>query len=157
VALLVASAIWLAVRWDALSKVTKGNSMNEVDSTGQSLEKQELPNARQWPAALPLTSGLSVLGRLSRVGGTLVVTDDMVVFKPLAHLGRTRSFRLSDIEDVTTYASKPPRLRLTPYQRSPLTLAVSSYRMSSIETIDTSARDDAVTLIKARLEEQKKR
>lgn len=47
------------------------------------------PSARSWKAGLPWSTADSFAGRLSKLGGTLVMTDTEVVFKPPWHLGRT--------------------------------------------------------------------
>jgi len=47
------------------------------------------PSARSWKAGLPWSTADSFAGWLSKLGGTLVLTDTDVVFKPLWHLGLT--------------------------------------------------------------------
>jgi hypothetical protein len=59
-------------------------------------------------AGLPFSSGTSLAGPLTKVGGTLVLSDDAVTFEPLAHLGRARRFELEEIEQIAAYAEKPP-------------------------------------------------
>ena len=107
------------------------------------------PRRTEWVAAIPFSSGTSFAGRLSKLGGTLVLTNDSVVFKPLAHIGRTRIRSLQNLEAVSQFAEKPPRLRLTSTDAKPLTLTVLPRRLTPVWSNDASARDDAVAAIAA--------
>jgi hypothetical protein len=102
----------------------------------------------EWVAGLPFSRGLSLAGRLSKVGGTLMLTDDSLIFRPVGDLGRKRGFLLSEIRDVTAYADRPPRLLITPHSGSPLPLIVLPRRLSTMWA-DSSARDEAVSVIGA--------
>lgn len=99
---------------------------------------------REWVASIPW-------GRFSMLGGTLTLTDDAVTFAPLGGLGRIRRFPLEDIADVSGTADRPPRLRLTTAGGRSLALMVLPARNAPVWTRDTSARDQAVAAIKARL------
>jgi len=107
---------------------------------------------KEWASGIPFSSGTSFAGRLSRLGGTLLLTDNSVVFKPLAHMGLTRTRSLENIETVSAFADKPPRLRLTSRNAKPLVLFVLPRRTTSMWSEDTSARDDAVAAIGAALQ-----
>lgn len=104
---------------------------------------------REWIAGLPWSSDSSFLGRLSKVGGTLALSDDGVTFRPLGGLGRKRELRLGGIADVKAFANKPPRLCITTHDGEKLVLIVVPTRTSSIKSSDTSARDDAIEAIQA--------
>lgn len=107
------------------------------------------PSARSWKAGLPWSTADSFAGRFSKLGGTLVLTDTEVVFKPLRHLGRTRRYRLEDIAAVTPFAERPPRLRIVPRSARPAVFFVLPSRTTSSGSTDTSARDEAVRAIAA--------
>ncbi len=104
---------------------------------------------REWIAAVPFSSGDSLAGRLSKVGGTLQLSNDAVTFKPLAGLGRRKTIALAEIDDVDAYADKPPRLKITPRNGKPLVLMVVPKRSTSIRSMDTGARDAALEAIRA--------
>ncbi len=104
-----------------------------------------------WAAGLPFSTGTSLAGRLCLVGGTLTLTAGEVTFRPLGGLGRVRRFALADIESVTAYATKPPRLRIAPRGGKPVVFMVLPDRSTSVWSTDTSARDDALAAINARL------
>jgi hypothetical protein len=106
----------------------------------------------EWVASLPFSSGTSLAGRISMLGGTLALTDEEVTFTPLAGLGRIRRFALADIERVTAYANKPPRLRIAPKRGRAVVLMVFPSRTTTVWSQDTSARDEAIATINARLE-----
>jgi hypothetical protein len=108
---------------------------------------------REWVAALQFSADLSFAGRLSKLTGTLVLTDDAIVFRPLAGLGRRKEIRLEDIEDVRAFAAKPPRLRVTPRGAKPVMFAIVPKRTTWAWawSEDTSARDTAVAAIRAAL------
>lgn len=101
---------------------------------------------------MPFSEGRSLAGRLSKVGGTLVLTGDAVMFKPVGGLGQARSFPLTDIHEVSAYADRPPRLRVSTRDGRALVLMVLASRAASMWSKDTSARDDAVAKINARLQ-----
>jgi hypothetical protein len=105
----------------------------------------------EWVAAIPVSSGNSFAGRLSALGGTLVLTDDSVVFKPLFRLGIVRRRRLADLEAASPFAEKPARLRLTSRKAKPMVLMVLPHRITPMWSEDASARDDAVAAINAAL------
>ncbi len=103
-------------------------------------------------AAIPFSPGTSFAGRFSTMGGTLVLTDDSVVFKPLFRLGIVRRRMLADLEAASPSAEKPPRLRLTSRQAKPLVLMVLPHRITPMWSEDASARDDAAAAINAALD-----
>ncbi|WP_433788536.1 hypothetical protein [Actinoplanes sp. CA-252034] len=105
----------------------------------------------EWVASIPLSSGKSIAGRLSMLGGTLTLSDEAVTFTPLFGLGRTRRFALSDIRGVEADADRPPRLRLTTQQGRSFVLMVLSQRHTSVWSRDTTARDQAIAAISERL------
>jgi hypothetical protein len=86
---------------------------------------------------------------MSLVGGTLVLTDDALVFKPLAHLGRRKEIALADIENVGSDGDKPPRLRVSVAGRKPLVFLTLPKRGTPVWSADASARDDAIEAIRA--------
>jgi hypothetical protein len=104
----------------------------------------------EWVASIPLSSGRSIAGRFAMLGGTLALTDDEVTFTPLAGLGRTRRFALSDIRSVEAFADRPPRLRLTTMQGRSLVLMVVPHRNSAVWSRDSAARDQAIAAITER-------
>ena len=104
-----------------------------------------------WPASLPFSSGISLAGRLSMLGGTLALTDSEVTFTPLMGLGRIRRFALADFDNVVAYADKPPRLRIALKQGRVAVLMVLASPTEAVWTSDMSARDEAVAAINARL------
>ncbi|MEH0938881.1 hypothetical protein [Micromonospora psammae] len=104
-----------------------------------------------WVASLPFSSGTSLAGRLSMLGGTLALTDEDVTFTPLAGLGRVRRIALTDIESVTAYADRPARLRIATKRNRAVVLMVAPTRKTAVWSQDTSARDDAIAAINARL------
>jgi hypothetical protein len=108
-----------------------------------------VPSEREWIAFIPFSRGSSFLGRLSLVGGTLVLTDDAVLFRPLAKIGRAKEIPLYDVDDVTAFADGSPRLRISARRRKPLVLGVFPTRTTPVWSRDTSARDDAVAAIRA--------
>ena len=109
-------------------------------------------DARQeWIAALPFSSGDSLAGRLSKLGGTLVLSDETLVFKPLGRLGRRKEIRLADIEAVDAFAEKPARLRVSPKNANPMVFAVIPTRGTPAWSDDASARDDAIAAIRSAL------
>lgn len=89
--------------------------------------------------------------RISMLGGTLTLADESLTFTPLAGLGRTRRFALADVGRVTVVADKPPRLQVTTMSGKSMILMVLPSRNTPVWTPDTSARDQAVTEINARL------
>jgi hypothetical protein len=99
------------------------------------------------------SSGASFAGRLSKLGGTLLLTNDSVVFKPLARMGSTRTRSLESLEAVSVLAERPPRLRLTSRDAEPLILIVAPRRATPVWSHDASARDDAVAAIAAAISE----
>jgi hypothetical protein len=104
---------------------------------------------KEWVAALPFSSGTSLAGRLSKLGGTLSLIDDEVVFTPLWGLGRTRRIPLREIDGVTASGDRPPRLRIRLTRGKPVVLLVLPKRSASIRSDDASARDNAVATIEA--------
>ena len=108
---------------------------------------------REWVAAVQFSSELSFVGRLSKLTGTLVLTDHATLFRPLAGLGRRTEIRLTDIEDVCAFAVKPPRLRVTPRDAEPIMFAVVPKRTTWAwaGSEDASARDSALAAIRAAL------
>ncbi len=105
----------------------------------------------EWMASLPFSSGTSVAGRLAWLGGALALTDEEVTFTPLLGLGRIRRFALADIERVTAYANKPPRLLIALKRGRAVVLMVVPSRTTTVWSQDTSARDEAAATINARL------
>jgi hypothetical protein len=105
----------------------------------------------EWMASIPLSSGKSMAGRFSMLGGTLALTDDAVTFTPLAGLGRTRRFALSDIRTLEAAGDRPPRLRLTPVQGRPFVLMVFADRNTAVWSRDSAAPDHAIAAITERL------
>jgi hypothetical protein len=103
---------------------------------------------REWIAALPFARAKSGLGRLSLVGGTLALTDDAIVFRPLMHLGRKRVLPLAEVTDVAAFAEKPPRLVIAVQQREHVFI-VAQNRTTPVWNSDTTARDDAVAELAA--------
>jgi len=102
-------------------------------------------------AGLPFSSGLSFAGRLSKQGGNLLLTDEGVGF---VELGDTKPLRLipfDEIEEVSAYANKPPRLRITLRTGKPLVMMVGRSRWMTARSEDTSARDEAVAAIRERV------
>jgi hypothetical protein len=108
----------------------------------------------EWVAGIPFSSGTSFAGRLSRLGGTLLLTEDTLVFKPLGGMGRTRTWRLINLEAVNAFADNPPRLRLTSTDAKPVILMVLPRRATPVWSHDASARDDAVAVIAAAISER---
>lgn len=104
---------------------------------------------KAWVAALPFSSGGSVLGRLSKVGGTLSLNEGAVTFTPLWRLGRTRRIALRDIAGVTPLGDRPPRLRIELVRGEPVVFMVLPRRSATVQSRDVSARDDAVASIEA--------
>jgi hypothetical protein len=129
-----------------VADVARAGNLSQMDGTGEQ-------RCTEWVAGIPFSSGTSFAGRLSRLGGTLVLTNDSVVFRPLAHLGRTRTLSLGNLEAVSRFAERPPRLRLTSTDAKPLTLMVLSRRATPAWSGDVSARDDAVAAIAAAMTE----
>lgn len=105
----------------------------------------------EWVASIPLSSGGSIAGRFSMLGGTLALTDEAVTFTPLAGLGRVRRFALIDIRNVEAVADRPPRLRLTTIQGRSLVLMVFPHRYTAVWSRDSGARDQAIAAITDRL------
>lgn len=85
------------------------------------------------------------------LGGTLALTEQDLTFTPLIGLGRIRRFALGDIECVTVHADKPPRLRIALKRGSAVVLMVAPSRTTTVWSQDTSARDEAIAAINARL------
>jgi len=110
-----------------------------------------MTDRREWIAGLPWSSRDSLLGRMSKVGGKLVLTSDGVTFEPLMKLGRRYDLRLAEIADVSAFAEKPPRLRITPRRDKPVVYAVVPSRSTPTWSDDASARDSAVAAIRAAL------
>ncbi len=108
----------------------------------------------EWVAGIPFSAGASFAGRLSRLGGTLVLMEDTVVFKPLGGMGRTRTWRLRNLEAVNAFADNPPRLQLTSTDAKPVILMVLPRRATPMWSHDASARDDAVAVIAAAISER---
>jgi hypothetical protein len=106
---------------------------------------------REWVAAVPWSAGTGFAGRLSKVGGTLVLTADAVAFKPFGGIGRRRTVPLGDVAEVAPVADMPPRLRITLRDGDRIVLMVMPSRTSTSHSGDTSARDDAIAAISARL------
>jgi hypothetical protein len=106
---------------------------------------------REWVASIPLSSGRSIAGRFSMLGGTLALSSENVTFTPLAGFGRIRRFALSDIRSVDTVADRPPRLRVTTMDGRSLVLMVFPRRGTAVGSRDTAARDQAVAAINDRL------
>ncbi|MCW2983528.1 MAG: hypothetical protein JWR63_1098 [Conexibacter sp.] len=106
-------------------------------------------STREWIAGIPFSRGSSFFGRLSLVGGTLVLTDEAVLFRPLVGLGRAKEIPLSDIDDVSGYLDGSPRLQILARGCKPLVLGVVPTRTTTFWSSDTSARDDAVAAISA--------
>jgi hypothetical protein len=104
---------------------------------------------REWIGFIPFSSGSSFLGRLSLIGGMLVLTSDAVVFKPLGRFGRRKIIPLTEILDVSAYAERPPRLRISVRGRKPLVLGVVPTRTTPTWSVDATTRDEAVTAIRA--------
>jgi hypothetical protein len=107
-----------------------------------------------WVAGIPFSSGGSFAGRLSRLGGTLWLTEDTLVFKPLGGMGRTRTWKLGNLEAVNAFADNPPRLRLISTDAKPVILMVLPRRATPVWSHDGSARDDAVAVIAAAISER---
>jgi hypothetical protein len=122
------------------------DNLSLMDRTGE-------PRRTEWVAGIPFSSGTSFAGRLSKLGGTLLLTNDSVVFKPLARMGRTRTWSLESLEAVSAFAERPPRLRLTSRDAEPLILMVLPRRATPVWSHDASARDDAVAAIAAAISE----
>jgi hypothetical protein len=104
---------------------------------------------RTWVAGKPFSSKESFFGRLSLVGGTLILTSDRVTFKPIGGMGRSKKFLLTDLTAVDSLGDKPPRLRITSRDGDSLVIMVGSSRSDSMSSQDTSARDEAVAAITA--------
>jgi hypothetical protein len=96
-----------------------------------------------WGAGLPFRPRHSVLGRLSRLGGKLTLTDTSIDFRPLAGLGVVRSFLLDDIATIEEFGSRPPRVLITMNDGAEFIAAVMTKRTSPAWSGDTSGRDDA--------------
>jgi hypothetical protein len=107
---------------------------------------------QHWVAGLPFSSGTGFAGRLSKWGGTLVLTDEAVGFARLGDTEPDRRIPLTEVVEVSAYADKPPRLRITPRTGKPLVMMVSRSRRATARSADTSARDEAVIAIRARVE-----
>ncbi|GAA3449588.1 hypothetical protein [Dactylosporangium matsuzakiense] len=105
----------------------------------------------EWPASIPFSSGRSIAGRISMLGGTLALTRDEVTFTPLTGLGRTRRFLLDDIRSVKAVDDRPPRLRITAVDGRSLVLMVSWNRYTPVWSRDSAARDRAIAAITERL------
>lgn len=103
----------------------------------------------EWVGSLPFSSNDSFWGRVAMLGGTLSLTEDCVVFKPLWGLGRVRQIRLEDLEAVVSGGDRPPRLRLVTSDAKPLVLMLGPRRLTPVWTRDTGARDEALTAISA--------
>jgi hypothetical protein len=103
----------------------------------------------EWAAGVPFGSGNSLTGRLSKLGGTLSLADDQVIFKPLWHLGRTRRIAMREIDAVSAFGDKPRRLRIQLTSGKRLVFFALPRRMASIRSDDVSARDKAVASIEA--------
>ena len=110
-----------------------------------------MPGEHRWVAGLPFSTGSSVLGRMAKTGGTLILTDHALVFDPLVEESRTREWPLSEIAEVAEYGSKPARLRLVLRHGDPVVLAVIPKRTTPMWSDDTSARDEALAAIHAAL------
>ena len=106
---------------------------------------------REWFAGLPWSSRDSLLGRMSKVGGTLVLTDEALAFQPLMKLGSRQELPLSEIAEVDAFAEKPARLQITRKRGKPIVYAVIPSRSTPAWSDDASARDDAVAAIRAAL------
>lgn len=106
---------------------------------------------KKWVASLPFSTGDSFAGRLAMLGGSLVLDDTQITFKPIAGLGRSRKIALTDIESVTAFGEQPPRLRITLKKKEALVFIVVPSRTTLVSSNDTSARDEAVASIGARL------
>ena len=104
---------------------------------------------QEWIAALPFSPRDSLLGRMSKVGGTLVLTHETLVFEPLMRLGRRLELPLAEIAGVSAFAEKPARVRVTPRHGKPIVFAVIPSRSTPAWSDDPSARDEAVTAIRA--------
>jgi hypothetical protein len=107
------------------------------------------PRTRRWPAAVPVSSGASLAGRLSWLGGTLELAQDGVRFTPLRRLGRIRHIPLGNVAGVTEAGDRPARLRITDTSGRSLTLIVPPRRHTPVWSSDTSARDESITAIMA--------
>lgn len=104
-----------------------------------------------WLAAIPLSSGNSIFGGMSKIGGTLALRNEDLRFLPMWNLGRTRRFPLSSIESVLTFGDKPPRLQITTTDRVSLVLIVGPPNIRWTWNADSSARDEAINEIKERI------
>src|SRR3954462_4206242 len=99
--------------------------------------------SREWVAAFPFGRG-NVLGRLSKLGATLFLTEDALRIVPVAGLGRAKTIPLGDVRSVEACGEQPPRLRITTRGGKPLTLLVLDRRMRAIWNSRSDARDDAL-------------
>lgn len=102
---------------------------------------------RQWIAGRPF----SATGRLNRVGGRLVLRGDELSFRPLLGLGIPLKFKLSDISHVTATQNKPAKLMIHLRNGRSVIFMVVPTRGTFVWSDDTSARDEAVSVISALL------
>jgi hypothetical protein len=105
----------------------------------------------KWIVAYPFGSGRGVLGRFSKLGATLSLTDDELRIAPLAGFGRQRTIRLDDVLSVESAGERPPRLTIMSRDGKPITLLVLDRRMRAIWNKRSAARDDALRQITAAL------
>lgn len=119
-----------------------------------------------WVAGIPWSQKDSFAGRLSKLGGNLVLTDCRLMFEPLKapklggglkgleleFLRGMKALPLDRIAEVERFSAKPPpRLRVRVRTGEQVVLAVMAKRSATIFSGDASARDEAVATISAAL------
>lgn len=119
-----------------------------------------------WVAGVPWSQTDSFRGRLSKFGGTLVLTNQRLLFEPLKpprlkpggpltgwdlmFLQAAKGLDPSQIVSVEPFGTKPPpRLKLRLGTGEELVLAVMPSRRSTMFSKGTSARDEAISSISA--------
>jgi hypothetical protein len=110
-----------------------------------------MAEVRQWIASVPMSSKRSFWGRMAKLGGTMELTADEVVFTPLLGLGRVRRWRLRDIAGISPDGRRPPRLRMTFSNGKSAAFIVVPRRSSTALTRDGSARDEAIAAVRQRI------
>ncbi|OZM71992.1 hypothetical protein CFN78_17815 [Amycolatopsis antarctica] len=100
-----------------------------------------------WVAGLPYSQRRTLPGRLCRLGGTLRLEDEELVFEPIGGIGRTRRLPLRQIVAVRAFADSPPRLSIETADGRGLVLMIAANRLTPVWTRDTSTRDRAVAAI----------
>ena len=102
----------------------------------------------EWYAGRPFTES----GRLIRTGGILTIVAGRIVFKPLFGLGIRKKFDVKDVIAVQAIQNVPPKLQINLRDGSSAVFTVTVSRGTPVWSGDTTARDEAVSVISALIE-----